>query len=158
MTTAYARTSPVRTPPTCKLMSNVIFTTYTNLHYPFSHIRHQERIKVLSWRRPHQNELTAVKIGNRLTNITWPFRGLTWKPLVLAVHVSWSSMSHLPTIIETTLAAKSKSIYSCQNEVSADRYQVTVLRDHFSTIRRKQGTADWKSAEKCVINISHQNR
>ena len=37
-------------------------------------------------------------------------------------------MSHLPTIIETTLAAKSKSIYSCQNEASTDRYQVTVLR------------------------------
>ena len=80
------------------------------------------------------------------------------KPVVLAVYVSWSSMSHLPTIIETTLAAKSKSIYSCQNEASTDRYQVTVLRDHFSTKRRKQGTADWKSSEKCIINISHQNR
>ena len=88
MTTAYSRKSPVRTPRTFKLMSNVTFTTSTNWHYPLSYIHHQERIKVLSWRHPYKNELTAVKIGHPLTNITWPSRGLTKKPVFFEVRRS----------------------------------------------------------------------
>ena len=43
------------------------------------------------------------------------------------------------------------------------RHPLTVIRWLycgliFSTKRRKQGTANWKSAEKCIINIGHQNR
>ena len=41
-------------------------------------------------------------------------------------------------IIETTLAAKSRSINSCQNGAFADRYQVTVLGAHLSTKRRNR--------------------